>query len=108
MLKTELGTIWFKAIQVRDKQSGDISTPIIEYLGLKDKQRVATSLKMKIANLATSLSRREEQEHLLDLLSVKVSIGTIQNAIEEEGKLAKEKIKENCNPLARENGLKLS
>jgi len=95
-LKTELGAIRIKPIQVRDKQSGDISTPIIGYLGLKDKQRVAASLKMKMANLATSLSRREEQEYLLDLLNVKVSIGTIQNAIEEEGKLAKEKIKENC------------
>ena len=93
---TELGTIRIKTIQVRNKQSGEISTPIVKYLGVKDKQRVTNSLRMNIANLATSLSYREVQEHLLDLLNVNVSVGTIQNAIEEEGKLAKEKIKEDC------------
>jgi hypothetical protein len=93
---TELGTIRVKAVQIRNKQSGEITTPIVKYLDMNDKQRVTNSLRMKIANLATSLSYREVREYLLDFMKVNVSIGTIQNAIEEEGKLAKEKITEDC------------
>jgi hypothetical protein len=96
---TELGTIRVKAVKVRNKQSGKITTPIVKYLGMNDKQRVTNSLRMKIANLATSLTYREVQEYLSDLLNVNVSIGTIQNSIEDEGKLAKEKIAEDCKSI---------
>jgi len=96
---TELGTIRVKAVQIRNKQSGEITTPIVKYLDMNDKQRVTNALRMKIANLATSLSYREVQEYLSDLLNVNVSIGTIQNSIEDEGKLAKEKIAEDCKSI---------
>ncbi len=84
-ITTELGPVRIRLCRVRDKETGNCSTPLLRLLGLKERQRYCPDVRQSCADLAVKVSYRDASETHQQTTGISPARSSIHRFVQEAG-----------------------